>query len=90
MKLYDWAEIKEDFKQGNLLLGNGASIAVDSRLSYNSLYTQVCKSEKLNAELLDMFRHFRTSNFEFILKLLLEASQVNEVLNIETDKTKQY
>ncbi len=89
MKLHDWSEIKKSFKN-NLLLGNGASIAIDSRLSYRSLYEQVCNSGKLCNELLGMFEHFDTSNFEFILKLLLEASQVNEALNIEEDKTKSY
>ncbi len=89
MKLDDWLKIKKRFKN-NLLLGNGASIVVDSRLSYRSLYEQVCNSGKLNDELLNMFEHFETSNFEFILRLLLEASQVNEVLDIEDDKTKEY
>lgn len=89
MKLHNWAEIRKKFKQ-NLLLGNGASIAIDSRLSYRSLYEQVCESGKLNNELLNMFKHFETTNFEFILRLLLEASRVNEVLNIEDEKTKEY
>ncbi len=89
MKLYDWSAIKKR-SWNNLLLGNGASIAIDSRLSYRSLYEQVCNSGKLNGELLTMFDHFETSNFEFIMRLLLEASQVNEALNIEDDKTKKY
>lgn len=89
MKLHDWAKIKNRFRK-NLLLGNGASIAIDSRLSYKSLYERVCEGEKLNDEILDMFKYYETTNFEFILKLLLEASQVNEVLNIEDYKTKEY
>ncbi len=89
MKLYDWAKIKKRFRS-NLLLGNGASIAIDSRLSYRSLYDRVCESGKLNDEILGMFRYYETTNFEFILKLLLEASQVNEVLNINEEKTKEY
>ncbi|MFC2001085.1 DUF4917 family protein [Chloroflexota bacterium] len=89
MKLDDWSKLKKRFKN-NLLLGNGASIAIDSRLSYRSLYEQVCESGKLNDELLNMFEHYKMTNFEYILKLLLEASQVNEVLNIEDYKTKKY
>ena len=53
MKLDDWSKLKKRFKN-NLLLGNGASIAIDSRLSYRSLYEQVCESGKLNDELLNM------------------------------------
>lgn len=89
MKLYDWAEIKNKFG-GNLLLGNGASIAIEKRLSYRSLYEQVCESGKLNDDLLEMFKYFDTSNFELILKLLLEASRVNEVLCIKDEKTREY
>jgi len=39
---------------------------------------------------LTMFEQFKTTNFEFIMKLLLEANQVNEVLNIEDEKTRDY
>ena len=89
MKLHDWSDIRKRFKQ-NILLGNGASIAIDDRLSYRSLYEQVCESGKLDDELMTMFDYFETSNFEFIMKLLLETSRVNEVLNIEDEKTKAY
>jgi len=89
MKLEEWGKIKKRFR-GSLLLGNGASIAIDDRLSYKSLYEKVCNSGKLNEELLEMFRYFETSNFEFIMRLLLEASRVNEVLKIEDEKTKDY
>ena len=89
MKLHDWSKIKGRFKD-NLILGNGASIAIDRRLSYRSLYQRVCESGLLNDELLRMFQHFDTTNFEFILKLLLEASQVNEVLGIDDEKTRDY
>lgn len=90
MKLWDWSEIENKFGHNNLLLGNGASIAIDSRLSYHSLYEQVCNNRKLNNDLLNIFKYFETTNFEFIMKLLLEASQVNEALNIEENKTKEY
>lgn len=89
MKLHDWSKIRERFKD-NLILGNGASRAIDNHLSYHSLYERVCESGKLNFELSNMFEHFKTTNFEFILKLLLDASQVNEALNIEDEKTRYY
>lgn len=87
MKLHNWVDIRTKFRD-NLLLGNGASIAIDSRLSYRSLYEQVCRSGKVNDDLLRMFEHFRTSDFELILKLLLETSRVNEVLEIKDFVTK--
>ncbi len=89
MKLKKWTEIKDRFKQ-SLLLGNGASIAIDERLSYKSLYEQVCEVGKLNEDLQDLFERFNTTNFEFILKLLLQTSRANEVLEIEDKKTLGY
>ena len=89
MELHDWSKIRNQFKT-TLLLGNGASIAVDNRLSYKSLYNQVCSSKKLNSEILGMFDYFKTSNFEFIMRLLLQTSLVNHAINIEDDKSKEY
>jgi len=89
MELYNWSDIRGRFRD-NILLGNGASIAIDERLSYRSLYEQVCESGRLNPEIINMFKYFDTTNFEFIMKLLLEASQVNEVLKIDDYKTRDY
>lgn len=65
-------------------------MAIDKRLSYRSLYEEVCKDGKLNDDLLRMFEYFDTTSFEFILKLLLEVSRVNEVLGIKDNKTEEY
>ena len=89
MELHNWSDIRDKLR-GSILLGNGASIAIDERLSYRSLYEQVCESGRLNHEIIDMFDHFETKNFEFIMKLLLEASRVNEVLHIQDNKTRDY
>ncbi|MCJ7631912.1 DUF4917 family protein [Candidatus Bathyarchaeota archaeon] len=89
MELHNWSDIRDRFRH-NILLGNGASIAIDERLSYRSLYERVCESGRLNREIINMFEYFETTNFEFIMKLLLEASRVNEVLEIDDDKTNDY
>lgn len=89
MELRNWSDIRDGFRD-NILLGNGASIAINKRLSYRSLYERVCVSGELNDEIINMFRYFGTTNFEFIMKLLLEASRVNEVLEIDDNKTKEY
>ncbi len=89
MSLYDWSEIQSQFNN-TIILGNGASIAVDNRLSYHSLYEKVCDSGRLNNELVNMFKVYNTTNFEYILKLLLEARRVNEALNISDGKTEPY
>jgi len=87
MKLYKWKDIKKHLNQ-NLLLGNGASMAIDKRFSYRSLYQEVSKA--LSKELRGLFGHYDSTNFEFILRLLLETNQVNKILNIEDDKTERY
>jgi hypothetical protein len=89
MELNNWSDIRDKFTD-SILLGNGASIAVDKRLSYRSLYERVCESGGLNPAIINMFDFFRTMNFEFIMRILLEAGRVNEVLNIEDDKTRAY
>jgi len=89
MDLHNWSDIRGRFRD-NILLGNGASIVIDERLSYRSLYERVCESGRLNDEIISMFGYFRTTNFEFIMRILLEASQVNEALKIDEDKTRDY
>lgn len=89
MELHNWSDIQDRFRH-NILLGNGTSIAIDERLSYRSLYERVCENEGLNPEITGMFDYFGTTNFEFVMRILLEASQVNEVLNIADDKTREY
>jgi len=89
MELHNWSDIQDRFRD-NILLGNGASIAIAERLSYHSLYERVCNSGRLNDEITRMFGHFHTTNFEFIMRLLLQASRVNEVLRIADSKTRGY
>ena len=89
MKLYDWADIKKNFTH-SLLLGNGASIAIDKRFSYKLLYEEVSNYSALNEGLLGLFEHYHSTNFELILRLLLETHRVNEILKIADDKTEGY
>lgn len=88
-KLHDWEEIKDSFTH-SLLLGNGASIAVDKRFSYKVLYEEVSNYSTLSNELLGLFEHYHTTNFEHILRSLLETHRINEVLGIDDDKTEKY
>lgn len=89
MKLHTWGDINTRFRD-NLLLGNGASIAIDARLSYKSLLDEVLQARTLEDDLVSMFDYFHTSDFELILRLLLQTRRVNEVLAIKDDKTRDY
>lgn len=89
MKLRKWDDIQRNFTH-NILLGNGASVAIDKRFSYKLLYKEVTEYSDLNKELLSLFEHYHTTSFELILRLLLETHRINEILNIEDDKTEEY
>ncbi len=102
-KIYKWGDIKDCFvlpspssvpseealQKYSLLLGNGASIAVHDGLSYRSLYKEACRSGALDGNLQQLFEHFNTTNFEVILRLLLNANLINGFLNMADDKTAQ-
>ena len=81
-KLYQWAEIRDDFKH-TLVLGNGASIAVDSCFSYRSLYEEAEKALLLNDAIKKLFNHYSTQDFEFVLRLVWRAHQINSLFAIE-------
>jgi hypothetical protein len=91
MHLEKWINIKDDFAKDDgtcdLLMGNGASIAIHQELSYSSLYKQACESELLNSKIQNLFKYFHTDNFEILLKLLLHAKLINESLKIKEDET---
>lgn len=84
MKLEKWSDISGKFSH-SLLLGNGASISIHPELSYTSLFTKV--HGKLDKRLLDLFNNLHTTNFEFILRQLLETHQTNVVLSIKENVT---
>jgi len=81
-KLYDWREIRDQFKE-TLVLGNGASIAVDQCFSYTSLYDEASKNLLLNDQVQKLFKHYSTTDFEFVLRLVWRAHQINKLFGVE-------
>ncbi|GBF44604.1 hypothetical protein LPTSP2_39070 [Leptospira ellinghausenii] len=84
--LIEWSENKNDFNQ-SVILGNGASIAIDSAFSYSSLFAKAKELQNLNEDLEKIFDHFETKDFEFVLRMLWHATKINETLSIEEEKT---
>lgn len=82
-----WADISENYTD-TILLGNGASIAVDDRFNYRSLYEQAALGD-LQAHIQRIFNGFETENFEYVLRLLWQATHVNNALNIEENRTEE-
>lgn len=86
MGLTPWNQIRDEFND-TLILGNGASIAIWDKLKYNSLFDASQNERFLDDEALDIFLHFNTKDFEFILQSLSRAAAINKFLNIVESKT---
>nr|WP_267118775.1 DUF4917 family protein [Xanthomonas sacchari] len=84
-----WAQVAPNYHQGTIVLGNGASIAVSPRFSYGSLLDHAQQQGLLARDVQQLFQFFRTSDFELILRLVWQASNVNRALQIQDNSTRQ-
>jgi len=84
--IHTWAELKDDFQEA-LLLGNGASIAVSPLFSYSSLLEHAIEKRLLAPDAQSLFDFFDTHDFELILRIVWQASNVNRALNIDDHRT---
>lgn len=87
--IVDWNEIKNQYIDGAILLGNGASIAVDPIFSYESLLGRARERGFLTQDVESLFSCFNTSDFELILRMVWHATNVNEVLGVQDKVTQQ-
>ncbi|OTG94215.1 DUF4917 family protein [Acinetobacter sp. ANC 3832] len=87
-QIFTWEEIKTDFSDSSLILGNGASIAIDSDFKYSNLYDYCVEKDYITENLVEVFKKFKTTDFEFVLKLLWHSNFVNNKLGIEDTLTK--
>jgi hypothetical protein len=85
-RIHDWEDIKKHFKH-KLLLGNGASRAVWESFKYPSLYEEANRAGRIDQSLKNLFSDFGTNDFEYILRLLSQANQVNQILHIKEEHT---
>lgn len=86
-KVVAWQEIADDFRDGGLVLGNGASIAFDPRFAYTSLKGAAEATGLITKDVLAVFEHLKTTDFEFVLRILWHAKKVNESLGIDEPRT---
>lgn len=88
--ILQWEQISIFYNRGVLLLGNGASMSVDTRFGYKSLVEHAVEKKLFNEDLERLFKFFETTDFELILRLVWQASNVNKSLCIDDDdKTRQ-
>lgn len=72
-KVNQWQDIQDRFHRGALLLGNGASIAVDQCFNYRSLYEKAVEMEFLTPEVQMVFDKLKVNDFELVLRRLWQA-----------------
>lgn len=80
-----WVEIEANYDD-TLLLGNGASIAVNSDFAYRSLCQKLTELSS-DGQLTALFERFDTQDFELILHRLWIATQVNQQLSVPENAT---
>ncbi len=81
-EIKDWNDISKNYT-GTIILGNGASIAVNEKFNYTSLFEKA----GLSTDIKQLFDFFKTKDFELILKSVWQAFNVNKFLKIKDDKT---
>jgi len=86
VKVVDWVDISEDFREG-LILGNGASIALHQGFAYRSLLEEARKSQFISENVENVFDHLSTTDFERVLRMLWHTSRINKALRIKDKKT---
>ena len=82
----NWNEQSNRFGD-TVVIGNGASIAIDGRLAYPSLYNAAIDNGHLDAQEQQIFEFFGTQDFEFVLRALSHANSINQHLQIEETST---
>lgn len=85
----EWNNIKDEFKRSTLIIGNGASIALDKNFRYESLMEFAKDNQQLNEDVLSLFDYFNTNDFEHVLRLVWHAAVINKVLKITDQRTQE-
>ena len=85
-ELEDWNTLNSSIGFPELLVGNGASLAVWRKFAYFSLFdeAQTTRNRPLSPTELSVFRALDTSNFEQVLSALKNSIRVNAALTINS------
>lgn len=86
-RIFNWDEIAKNYCGGSLLLGNGASISLDGRFGYSSIIEHARQNGLLTQDVQQLFHFFNTADFELVLRLVWQASNVNRSLLIPEERT---
>ena len=86
-RIFEWQEIAENYYGGSLLLGNGASMSIDNRFGYTSLVDHAREKGLFTQDIQQLFNFFNTTDFELVLRLVWQASNINCALLIQDNRT---
>lgn len=79
-----WDDFDDNFAGSDILIGNGFSINLCSRLRYSKLFEVFCNYS--NNELQNIFNKLNTSNFELVIDALHKTRVINQVLGLATNE----
>jgi hypothetical protein len=88
IEVHNWTEIADRYTD-TLLLGNGASMAVDSCFSYRSLRQAAADNGLITLSIQKVFEHLETQDFELVMSMIWHAYHVNVALGVEDGLTQQ-
>jgi hypothetical protein len=83
--LVEWSEVADGFTDV-LVLGNGASIALDPAFSYASLLARAREAGSITNRAQAVFEYVGTEDFELVLNLLWHTVNINRALEVEEDR----
>lgn len=86
IRILQWKDIANSHSD-NLLLGNGASIAISSSFDYASLYDAASSLGFIDNQTKELFDSFGIKDFEYVLRKLSDTNRVNQILQISEDRT---
>jgi len=87
VKIYSWLDIAKYYSNGGLILGNGASMALDAEhFSYKSILDKARNLGHITPALTEVFKLLDTSDFEHVLQGLWQTKYINEALGVSNPK----
>jgi len=97
-RIHEWSDVEHQFGD-TIVLGNGASIAIDQRFSYRDIFDMAGRHGFISEDENRIFQEYQTTSFERVLEALRHAERVSsalmfdesslEVIRERTKKVKQ-
>lgn len=92
-EIKQWKDIETHYSNGNLVIGNGASIALHQKFAFKSLKeyaefpNEIRNKSLFNDDVSELFQDFKTDDFEKVLRFVWHAKLVNKFLDVNDTAT---